>query len=318
MLEVRLLGQYALTLDGRPLVIASRPARLLFAYTLLNQTPHTREHLAELLWPDSSQANARSNLRHALWRLRTDLADGDGSCAPLVITEHRIGLDLQCPLWLDVDVLEAPIADDAPVEAIEAQLCLYQGELMPGYSDDWIVLERERLKAILALRMDTLLERLAANGNWPAVIAWSEQWITLDDLSETAYRYLMRAHRQLGDVGLAGLAYRRCRQVLAEEFDAEPSAATRSLAATLQHSADAPTSPLSADIIASATRSHAPQAAPLPDDILPAAGDLSREMQQMRHEQARLRRELWLAVAVVGMLLMASHWWSRTVRGGHR
>jgi DNA-binding SARP family transcriptional activator len=32
-----------------------------------------RERLAGLLWPDSSEGNARSNLRHELWRLRKAL-----------------------------------------------------------------------------------------------------------------------------------------------------------------------------------------------------------------------------------------------------
>ncbi len=71
MLEVRLLGQFDVRLDGQPVVIASRPAQSLLAYLLLN--PHTarrHERLAGLLRPDTTGADSRSNLRVTLLRLR--------------------------------------------------------------------------------------------------------------------------------------------------------------------------------------------------------------------------------------------------------
>ena len=66
MLQVRLLGQFDLRLRGAAVALPSRPAQSLLAYLLLNAgTPHRREKLAGLLWPDASESNARSNLRHA-------------------------------------------------------------------------------------------------------------------------------------------------------------------------------------------------------------------------------------------------------------
>lgn len=314
MLEIRLLGQYSVLLDGRPLVIASRPARLLLAYILLNQTPHPREHLAELLWPDSTSENARSNLRHALWRLRTDLAECGCDSALLVITEQEIGLDATCPLWLDVAVLESPIAGSTPVDVIENQLCVYQGELLPGYYDSWILLERERLKAILALQMDTLLERLVRAEHWPAVIAWSERWIALDELPEAAYRYLMLAHGKLGDAGLAAQAYRRCQHVLAEEFDVVPSDATRSLAADLQRKAAVVAQSSRATFREPAGAAGTQIAGPQPEGKLTTASELSRQIGQVQQEQLRLRRDLWLALLLAGMAVAVDRWRNRRSR----
>lgn len=306
MLEIRLLGQYALAYDGRPLVVASRPARLLLAYTLLHRMPHPRDFLAEMLWPDSTPDNARSNLRHALWRLRSDLADSGCENPLLSITEHDIGLNPDCPLWLDTVVLETPIGDDTPVEAIEAQLAVYQGELLPGHYESWVVLERERLKAILGLRMGVLLEKLAEAGHWPAIVDWSERWIAFDELPEVAYRYLMLAHAELGDTGLAELAYRRCREVLAEEFGAEPSDVTRGLAAAL-HDHSAPDASIVDD------RPVLP-VAPSRNYALPPAGSqadaakLSEEIAHVRQGQERLRRELWVVLLAVGLLLALDRW----------
>jgi DNA-binding SARP family transcriptional activator len=74
MLEARLLGRFEVRLDGDPVELASRPAQSLFAYLALNpNVPHRRERLAGTLWPDTSDANARNRLRHALWTLRRAL-----------------------------------------------------------------------------------------------------------------------------------------------------------------------------------------------------------------------------------------------------
>jgi DNA-binding SARP family transcriptional activator len=71
MLEIRLLGQFELRLDGAAILLASRPAQSLLAYLALSAgTAHRREKLAGLLWPDADDDNARNSLRHALWRTR--------------------------------------------------------------------------------------------------------------------------------------------------------------------------------------------------------------------------------------------------------
>ncbi len=71
MLQVRLLGQFDVRADGKRVVIPSRAGQSLFAYLLLSAgTAHRRERLAGLLWPDTSDDNARRNLRQELWRVR--------------------------------------------------------------------------------------------------------------------------------------------------------------------------------------------------------------------------------------------------------
>ena len=51
LLEVRLLGNYDVRLDGAPVEINSRPARLLLAYLLLMAgTPQPRDKVAGILW----------------------------------------------------------------------------------------------------------------------------------------------------------------------------------------------------------------------------------------------------------------------------
>jgi DNA-binding SARP family transcriptional activator len=75
-LEVRLLGQFDLQYNGQQIIIPSRPAQSLLAYLALNAgVSHRREKLAGLLWPETTDANARGYLRKALWLIRKSFDD---------------------------------------------------------------------------------------------------------------------------------------------------------------------------------------------------------------------------------------------------
>ena len=99
MLQVRLLGQFDVQRDGAPISIPSRLAQSLFAYLILTAgTAHRREELAGLLWPDTTDENARRNLRQELWRLRKAIessAPGRGVPHFLLVDEITIAFDPQ-------------------------------------------------------------------------------------------------------------------------------------------------------------------------------------------------------------------------------
>ncbi|MDQ4108628.1 MAG: hypothetical protein M3138_07480, partial [Actinomycetota bacterium] len=66
--RVRLFGELDLRLeDGRPAPLESARGQSLLAYLLLHDdAPQSRQRLAFLLWPDSGEGQARTNLRHLL------------------------------------------------------------------------------------------------------------------------------------------------------------------------------------------------------------------------------------------------------------
>ncbi len=220
MLEVRLLGQYDVRCDGEPVEISSRPSRLLFAY--LSLTPgkrHPRERLAGLLWPESDEASARGNLRQALWRLRKALGDDY-----LLVDNKTAALNPDAHYWLDTALL-----DDRSDRDLSAAVAAYQGELLPGYYEEWVLLERERLQAAFERKMHCLLNALESQGEWTAMLGWAEQWISFGQTPEPAYRALMIAHAALGDLAAAAVAYERCQTALQLEISVEPSAETQAL-----------------------------------------------------------------------------------------
>ena len=88
-----------------------------------------REKLAGLLWPDADEANARSNLRHALWRIRKAL-EVEGGPVYLAAVDLGVSLRLQPGDWLDVAVLESPLPEPAQLDDLLRQAQACGGELL--------------------------------------------------------------------------------------------------------------------------------------------------------------------------------------------
>jgi WD40 repeat protein/DNA-binding SARP family transcriptional activator len=235
VLEIRLLGQFDVRLGGAPVDIPSRPAQSLLAYLLLNPgIAHRRERLAGLLWPDATDANSRGYLRKALWHLRKALPDSASNGRGYwQIDEIAIAFNARAEYWLDTAALEAK-AEGGGLEAQMQRAAVYRGELLPGFYDEWAVLERERLQALFEQQMSQLLEGLIAAGLWPAVLEWGERWIALGGAPEPAYRALMAAHGSRGDLASMAAVYQRCVEGLARELGVEPSAQTQAIYAQLR------------------------------------------------------------------------------------
>jgi len=227
MLQIRLLGQFDIRLDGKRVTISSRAGQSLLAYIALTAgTPHRREKLAGLLWPDISDESARKNLRQELWRIRKALAGQNPITDYLLADEFTITFNRSADYWLDATQMERP---DLDIQSLTSNLSLYQGELLPGFFDDWIVLERERIQTIFETKMEQLLSQLVAAERWTAVQEQGERWLALGNTPEPAYRALMLAHGARGDIAKVSSVYQRCIADLDEKIGLEPSAETRAL-----------------------------------------------------------------------------------------
>ncbi|HJR81409.1 MAG TPA: hypothetical protein VJ821_15165, partial [Anaerolineales bacterium] len=187
MLEVRFLGTFEVKYKKRTVAITSRPAQSLFAYLILNAgTFHRREKLAGMLWPDSLEETARDNLRHALWRVRKALSSN--SKAEYVLADDlSITFNTSSAYWLDAAQLET-LNEDASADELIAALSEYQGDLLPGFYDEWVLLEREHLSSIFEHHMARLLSLLQDERRWLDILDWGERWIKLGQKPEPAYR----------------------------------------------------------------------------------------------------------------------------------
>ena len=159
-IELRLLGQFQLLLDGKPVDgMGQARLQLLLAYVTLHRNlTLSRQHMAFLFWPDSSEQQAFANLRKLLYMLRQALPAIDRF---LVLTSDTVAWRSDATFMLDVADFEAAIqhgeTSDSPAAKIAAYqdaLALYGGDLLPGFYDEWILVERERLRTALCRRAD--------------------------------------------------------------------------------------------------------------------------------------------------------------------
>ena len=167
--------------------------------------------------------------RHELWRIRKAI-DGDKPGRPkyLVTDEIAIGFDAHTEYWLDVSILAEANADAAASHLIE-MLSVYRGELLPGFYDEWVLLERERLQAVFEQKMARLMDRLIEEHRWAEAQEWGERWIALGQTPEPAYRALMTAHSAEGDMSKVAAVYQRAVQALRSDLGVDPSEQTRAL-----------------------------------------------------------------------------------------
>ncbi len=266
MLEVILLGQFEVLQDGERRTIPSRNAQSLFAYLLLNAgQAHRREQLAGLFWPDSTEDNARSYLRHELWRLRKILERAGQSY--FLVDNLTIAFDPQGEFSLDVLTLERGALEANTADGLAAALSVYRGELLPGFYEGWVTLERERLQHLFEAGIARLLELLRAEDRWMEVQDWASRWIAFGQWPEPAYQALMYAYANAGDISRVVSTYKRLGHGMVSELGIEPSEQTRALFESLQAGwktgAMAPTAaPTTQGPIASADQAPAGPAVP--------------------------------------------------------
>ena len=114
MLKIKVLGQFDIQLAGQPIKVSTHNAQSLLAYLLLNTGyTHRRTKLAGIFWPDTSESNARSNLRHALWHIRKAIGHD------YLLTDNvSVTFDINSDYWLDAAVLERTVDEEGPVDEL--------------------------------------------------------------------------------------------------------------------------------------------------------------------------------------------------------
>ena len=211
MLHVRLLGGFEVREGDQILPFAeSARAQSFLAYLLLHQEgTQPRQSLAFLLWPDSIEAQARTNLRHVLHNVRRVLPEPDRF---LEVSPNAVRWRPDAPFWLDVTAFECSLtraehADDpvAAVSALREAVSLYSRDLLDGFYDDWLLGPRERLRQRYLASLERLTSLLAARSEHTEAIAFAQRLLQEDPLHEGPYRTLMRlyAHVAIGRVPLA-------------------------------------------------------------------------------------------------------------------
>jgi DNA-binding SARP family transcriptional activator len=239
LLRIDLFGALRITRGGEPItsVNTNRLQSMLAFLVLHGDTPQSREHLAFVLWPESSESQARTNLRQLLHNLRRALSD-EAACL-LVADNHTV--QWRRGPGCAVDVLEFTTAvqqaeeagkrGDAPAElaALEKAAHLYQEDLLRELYDEWIQPKREEYCRQAAHVLERLAEIHQSSRDYSAAIQHAERLLSFDPVRESHHQLLLRLHIANSDRASALRAYHQCMRVLRRELGVQPSVTTREL-----------------------------------------------------------------------------------------
>ncbi len=219
-LKLGLLGSFEVRDKAdHPVIISAKKTRGLLA--LLAFSPSVaRERLANLLWSDRGDVQARSSLRQALASLRKDLGPAHASC--VTIDDERVSLD---PVHVETDaVVFQELASLEKADSLRAALSLYRGPLLedttindPAF-EEWITSKR----AALHDHAVSAIEKLWGMENGSARVQLAKRLVEIEPLKEFSHLALMQSYADTGEDGLALQHYSACRNLLKSELGIAP------------------------------------------------------------------------------------------------
>jgi DNA-binding SARP family transcriptional activator len=217
-LRLSLFGGFELR-DRGSLVRLPLSAERLVAFLAIQDRPLHRAYVAGSLWPETTDDRASASLRSGLWRLRRRRQ-------PLVeatTTRLRLGEGV----WVDVHdvttIVWQVIDSAAHLSEVTLATLSVPAELLPGWYEDWVIVERERLRQLRLHALEILCERLTSSRLFGQAIEAGLAAVRDEPLRESAHRALIKAYLAEGNAGEALRQYRRYGKLLHEELGLAPS-----------------------------------------------------------------------------------------------
>src|SRR5260370_2159143 len=179
--------------------------------TGLADTKVDRRHAAGSLWPDGNDERAAGNLRSALWRLRCSGID--------IVESDKQFLWLRPGTLVDVTVVSdwAERLAEGSITRADLRAVTWRNDamdLLPGWYDDWVIFERERIRQRLLHALEMLSRRLVTAGRCAEAVEAAISAVSADPLRESANRVLIEAHLAEGHLVEGRRTYEGAPQII--------------------------------------------------------------------------------------------------------
>lgn len=222
-ISMRLLDGFELLVGDEPVPVLPSSQRLL-AFLALHEGSATRTTVATALWPTATARRSAACLRSALWRLvKPPHALVEGGRERL-----RIGSAVQVDVACVRRFVSAPAEPFLPVASLTA-------DLLPGWTEQWVVTERDWFRQVCLRALELLSERFRARGDHFHAHETALAAVRGDPLRESAHRRLIELHLADGNPAAAVRQYTEYRSLLRAELGVSPSQEIRRLVAPVFH-----------------------------------------------------------------------------------
>jgi DNA-binding SARP family transcriptional activator len=208
--RLRLLGGFDLRIGAERPILPPAAQRLLAFLAL--RGPAARTTVAGTLWGDQPEHRARASLRTILWRL------------------HRAGITIEIG---GGSMLALPAGTHVDVDDLVALPEVAVTELLPGWYDDWVLMDRERIRQRLLHLLEQRVEQALAGDSGQDALDLALLVVRAGPLRESAHRLVIRAHLAEGNPAEARAHYLQVAALMRCELGVAPSPQMRSLIASV-------------------------------------------------------------------------------------
>jgi DNA-binding SARP family transcriptional activator len=222
--RLSLLGGFGLRVDGETVELPHTAQRLISFLAVHPRVLLRRVFVAGRLWTEASEAQANSSLRSALWRLqaRVHLVEATG-------TQLALKPCVQDDLAQLIALTERLTDDGAPPSRADVLALTSAGELLPDWYDDWLIVERERVRQRRLHALEAACRSLTAVGRYADALDAGLAAIAVEPLRETGHRVVIEAHLAEGNLIEASRQYEQLRDMVRQHLGTHPSACVRDL-----------------------------------------------------------------------------------------
>ncbi len=182
--------------------------------------------------PKASPQDAAGILRSALWRLKP-------TASAAVIVED---LDLGPHPDVRVDIRESralayrlldPTREILPTDETAAAVASLSVDLLPGWYDEWVVIENEEWHQLRLHALEAMAAHLTGKGRWAEAVIAALAAIRAEPLRESAHGALIKVFLAEGNQMEALEGFNRYRTMLKAELGLEPTAQLVALVSNL-------------------------------------------------------------------------------------
>jgi DNA-binding SARP family transcriptional activator len=220
--RLALLGGFSLIVGGRPVSLPIHAQRVL-AYLSLVQpggSAHLRSSLAERLWSEVNTERSHASLRTALWRIRQADKRLVHASRETVTLDEAVEVDV----WRSAAQAARLLADHPDLLPVDADPSTLRGDLLPGWDEDWLLLERERIHHVQIHALEALSRRLCRLGRHVEAIEAAYAAIAAEPLRESAHTALIDVFLAEENVAQARRHFEQYTALLWDELAIQPSA----------------------------------------------------------------------------------------------
>lgn len=216
--RVRLLDRVCFEYDEAPVALPAALERLVAFLAL--RGPSRRCVVAGTLWPEVSEDHALASLRTSIWRMNR-LAPGlltatGGSVA----VSEAASVDSRDQEEFATGLLRGQLDDDGVVDGLSV---LWGGDLLPGWYDDWVIFERDRLQQLRLHALERTATVLLRTRKVDLALQAALEAVRAEPLRETSNAVLISVYLAEGNVVDALRQYDVFRSLIGVELGMVPS-----------------------------------------------------------------------------------------------